>query len=187
MTDSALSGPERSARRKDAMTKDLDLPYRSLILSLEQEYERYRELLEAIREESKTLISCTAADVIDFNSRNDRLLLSVRMASEIRTDAIKRITACLHLEEPVSMAQLIAHAPAGTRQNLIDCKEKFADLIREIRKTNDLNRELITSSLAHVNNTLNYINSLTSPVPNYDRQGQIRAGNLQSRLISRAG
>lgn len=169
------------------MTKDLDLLYKSLILSMEQEYERYRELLEAVRQESKTLTSCTAADIIDFNARNDRLLLSVRMASEIRVDAIKKIASCLHLEEPVTLGPLIARAPAGTRQNLIDCKEKFADLISEIRKTNDLNRELITSSLSNVNNTINYISSLLSPVPNYDRQGQIRAGNLQSRLISQAG
>lgn len=169
------------------MNKDLDLLYKSLVLSMEQEYERYRELLEAVGVESKTLISCTAADILDFNSRNDRLLLSVRMAAEIRANAVTKITSCLHLEEPVAMGQLIAHAPANTRQILIDCKEKFADLILEIRETNNLNRELIASSLSHINNTLNYINSLTCPVPNYDRQGQIRAGNLQSRLISQAG
>jgi flagellar biosynthesis/type III secretory pathway chaperone len=178
---------EKSIRRKDAMNKDLDLLYKSLILSMEQEYERYQELLEAVQEESKTLISCTAADIIDFNSRNDRLLLSVRMASEIRVNAINKIASGFHLEEPVTMGQLIAHAPVNTRQNLIDCQEKIADLVIEIRKTNNLNRELITSSLSHINNTLNYINSLTCPVPNYDRQGQIRAGNLQSRLISQAG
>jgi hypothetical protein len=183
----ALSASQKSIHRKDAMNKDLDLLYNSLYLSMEQEHERYQELLEAIEGESKTLISCTATDIIDFNSRNERLLLSVKMASEIRMNAIKKITSCLHLDEPVTMAQLIAHAQVRTRQNLIDCKEKFADLILKIRKTNNLNRELIAASLSHINNTMNYISSLTSPLPNYDRHGQIRAGNLQSRLISQAG
>jgi flagellar biosynthesis/type III secretory pathway chaperone len=169
------------------MNKDLDLLYASLNLSMEQEYERYQELLEAIEEESKSLISCTAADIVNFNSRNERLLLSVRMASEIRMSAIDKIVSCLHLDEPVNLAQLIAHARVGTRQNLINCKEKFADLILKIQQANNLNRELITASLSHINNTLNYINSLKSPLPNYDRHGQIRAGNLQSRLISQAG
>jgi flagellar biosynthesis/type III secretory pathway chaperone len=169
------------------MNKDLDLLYASLSLSMEQEYERYQELLEAIKEESKSLISCTAADIVNFNSRNDRLLLSVKMASEIRMSAIDKIASCLHLDEPVTMAQLIAHARVSTRQNLIECKEKFADLILKIRQANNLNRELIAASLSHINNTLNYISCLRCPLPNYDRHGQIRAGNLQSRLISQAG
>jgi hypothetical protein len=154
---------------------------------MEQEYGRYQELLEAIEEEAKILISCTSTDIIDFNSRNERLLLSVKAASEIRTNAIKKIASSLHLDEPVTMAQLIAYAQDKTRQNLIDFKEKFADLILKIEKTNNHNRELIAASLSHINNTLNYIGILTCSNPNYDRQGRIRAGNLQSRLISEAG
>lgn len=154
---------------------------------MEQEYERYQELLQAIEEEASTLISCTSADIIDFNTRNERLLLSVRMATEIRMNAIKKITSCLQLDEPVTMGQLIAYAGDKTRQNLIDYKEKFADLILRIEKTNNHNRTLIAASLSHINNTLNYINSLTCSSPNYDRYGQFKAGNLQSRLISEAG
>jgi len=169
------------------MNKDQDYLYKSLYLSMEQEYDRYQELLAAVEEEASALISCTAEDIRDFNSRNERLLLSVKMASEIRINAIKKITACLQLDEPVTMGQLIAYAGDKTRQNLIDCKEKFADLILKIQKTNNHNRELIAASLSHVNNTLNYIDNLTCASPNYDRYGQIRAGNLQSRLISQAG
>jgi flagellar biosynthesis/type III secretory pathway chaperone len=154
---------------------------------MEQEYERYQELLETIEEETNTLIFCTSTDIIDFNSRNERLLLSVKMASEIRMNAIKKITSYLHLDEPVTMGQLIAYAPDNIRQNLVDYKEKFADMILKIQQTNNHNRELITASLSHINNTLNYIDSLTCPSPNYDRNGQIKAGNLQSRLISEAG
>jgi flagellar biosynthesis/type III secretory pathway chaperone len=169
------------------MNKDLDFLYKSLYLSLEQEYERYRELSEAVDEEAKTLISCTSNDIIDFNLRNERLILSVNMASEIRMNAIDKITSYLHLDETVTMGQLIAYAPDNIRQNLIDYKEKFADMLIKIRRANNHNRELITASLSHINNTLNYIDSLTCPNPNYDRNGQIKAGNLQSRLISEAG
>jgi len=169
------------------MSQDIDFLYSALYLSMEQEYERYQELLEAGEEEANTLISSTSTDIIDMNSRNERLLLSVKMASEIRAGAIKKIASSLQLDEPVTMGQLIAHAPDKTRQNLMDYKEKFADMILKIRKTNNRNRELISASLSHINNTLNYINTLTCFCPNYNRHGQIRAGNLQSRLISEAG
>jgi flagellar biosynthesis/type III secretory pathway chaperone len=173
--------------QEKAMSKDLDFLYKSLYLSLEQEYERYRELFEAIHTEATLLISGDSKAIIDFNSNNERLLLSARMASEIRLDAINKISSRLHLDKPATMGQLIAYAPANIRKNLIDYKEKFADMILKIQKTNKRNRDLIEVSLSHINNSLNYINSLTCVNPNYDRHGRVKAGNLQSRLISEAG
>jgi flagellar biosynthesis/type III secretory pathway chaperone len=172
---------------ENTMSNDLDFLYKSLYLSLEQEYERYQELFEAIQKEANLLISGDSKDIIDFNSKNERLLLSAGMASEIRLDAINKITSCLHLEEPLTMGQLIAYAPANIRQTLIEYKEKFADMILKIQKTNNRNRDVIAVSISHINNTINYIDSLTCTNPNYDRHGQIRAGNLQSRLISEEG
>jgi flagellar biosynthesis/type III secretory pathway chaperone len=109
------------------------------------------------------------------------------MASEIRLNAVKKIASSLHLNEPVTMGQLISYAQDKTRQNLIDYKEKFAELILTVQKANNHNRALIEASLSYINNTLHYISSLTCSSPNYDRNGQIGAGNLQSRLISAAG
>jgi flagellar biosynthesis/type III secretory pathway chaperone len=170
------------------MNQDLDFLYKSLYLSMEQEYERYQELLEAVEEEAIKLISCISADDISaFNSRNERLLLSVKMASDIRMNATNKIISCLHLDEPTTMGQLIDYAQGKTRQYLIDYKEKFADLILKIQKTNNRNRALIAVSLSYINNTLHYIEGLKCPSPNYNRHGRIRAGNLQSRYISEAG
>ena len=172
---------------KDAVNKDIEVLYTSLYLAMEQEYQRYQELLEAIEDGTSTLISCTPAELIDFNSRNERLLLSVNMASDIRLKAIKEIASFLRLDEPVTMEQLIFYAPGRARQNLMDYKEKFADLIRKLHLANSHHRALIEASLSYINNTLNYIANLTCFNPSYDRYGQVGAGNLQSRLISEAG
>ena len=85
------------------------------------------------------------------------------------------------------MTQIIASAQNHIRKNLMDYQEKFADLIKQINKVNENNKHLITFSLSHVNNTISYINSLTSSYLNYSPSGQIKAGNLQGRLISQAG
>jgi flagellar biosynthesis/type III secretory pathway chaperone len=169
------------------MDQDLDNLYKSLYLSIEQEYERFQELLDAVEEEASKLISCTLGDISAFNSRNERLLLSVKMASDFRMSAINKITSRLHLDTPPTMGQLITYAPDKTRQNLIDYKEKFTDLILRIQTANNHNRELISASLSHINNTLNYIDSLTCSYPHYNYHGQIRAGNLHGRLISELG
>jgi hypothetical protein len=109
------------------------------------------------------------------------------MASRMRVDAARQLAEALRLTEPVTMAQLIAGAGGQTRKYLSACREKFADLLEAIKLGNDRNRGLITVSLAHVNNTVNYINNLTSSAANYTPLGQRRAGNLQGRLISEAG
>jgi hypothetical protein len=97
----------------------------------------------------------------------------------------RKIISHLNLDEPVSMTQLVAYAQNHTRQNLIDYHEKFAGLSTRIENINENNKELISFSLAHITNTLHYINSLTSSSPHYDRYGQIKAGYLQGKVISR--
>lgn len=186
---SPVRGPylRDTVRRKGAMSKDLDSLYKALLLSMGREYEYYRELLDAVRKEATALKSCNSTDVLEFNTKNERLLLSLRMATERRMSAVSGISSELHLDEPVSMTQLIAYAQEQTRQDLIDYQEKFAEMIVQIEKANNRNKELIHVSLTHINNTINYINGLTSKNPNYDQRGQIRAGNLQGRLISQAG
>jgi len=167
------------------MNKDLDFLYNSLLLSTAQEYEHYQELLKTVEEESEVLKKSNLADILDFNTRKERVLLSLNMAQEMRMGEIKKIISHLNLDEPVSMAQLVAYAQNHTRQNLIDYQEKFAGLSTRIEKFNENNKDLISFSLAHITNTLNYINSLTSSSPHYDRYGQIKAGYLQGRVISR--
>jgi tRNA isopentenyl-2-thiomethyl-A-37 hydroxylase MiaE len=169
----------------NAMKKDLDFLYNSLLLSMGQEYENYQELLKTIEEESHILKKADLADILDFNTRKERALLSLNIVQEMRIAAIKKIALYLQLEEPVSITQLVAYAQSHTRQNLIDYQEKFAGLITRIEKINESNKELISFSLSHITNTLNYINILTSSNPHYDRYGQIKAEYLQGKVISR--
>lgn len=164
-----------------------DHSYRSLLLALGQECEHYQELLHAVDAEEEILIGGELSGIVDFNTKNERLLLSLKMASQLREKATRQLAEALGLTEPVTMTQLIGGAEGATRKNLMAYREKFADLLGAIQRGNDRNRELISFSLAHVNNTVNYINNITSSPANYNQMGQIRAGNLQGRLISKAG
>jgi hypothetical protein len=124
---------------------------------------------------------------LNCNTKKEMILLSLHIEREMRTNAINKLAVYLHLDEPVSMTQIITYAQNQVRKNLIDYQEKFADLITRIEKVNTINKNLITFSLANVSNTINYIDSLTLSSPNYGPSGHIKAGNLQGRLISQAG
>ena len=169
------------------MNKDLDYLYNSLLLAMGQEYERYQELLKTIEEEAEILKKNVLTDILNCNARKEMVLLSLNMALDMRMSVIHKIAAHLHIDKPVSVSQIIAYAQHHIRKNLTDYQEKFTDLIKQINKVNENNKHLITFSLSHINNTINYINSLTSSHLNYSPSGQIKAGNLQGRLISQAG
>lgn len=169
------------------MTKDLDCLYNALLLAMGQEFERYQELLKTVEEETDIFKKCLLADILECNAKKERVLQSLHIALEKRMNAINNIATHLHLDKPVSMTQIIASAQNPIRKNLIDYQEKFADLIALLNKVNKNNKNLITFSLSYVCNTINYISGLTSSSPNYNPSGQIKAGNLQGRLISQAG
>jgi flagellar biosynthesis/type III secretory pathway chaperone len=82
---------------------------------------------------------------------------------------------------------MAAYADVTTRQVLTEYREKFADIVRRIEEANEINRRIIELTLAHVSNNLNFIYNISSSIPNYDQHGQIKAGNLQGRLVSQAG
>ena len=152
-----------------------------------REYERYQELLKTTEAETEILKNGVVADIFNFNIKKEMVLLSLNMALEMRTSAVDKLAAYLHLDEPASMTQIITCARNQIRKNLMDYQEKFAGLIAQIDKVNKMNKNLITFSLTHINNTINYINSLTPLHPNYSPSGQIKAGKLQGKLISQAG
>jgi flagellar biosynthesis/type III secretory pathway chaperone len=169
------------------MNNDLDYLYNSLLIATGQEHERYQELLEMIKEETEILKKCVLTDILDCNTKKERVLLSLNMALEMRKNALNKIAAHLHLDKPVFMTQIIASAQDHIGKKLMDYQEKLADLITQINKINENNKRLITFSLSYINNTISYINSLTSSCLNYSPSGQIKAGNLHGRLISQAG
>jgi flagellar biosynthesis/type III secretory pathway chaperone len=169
------------------MNKDLDYLYHALLLAMGQEYERYQALLSSIQDETDILRKCVLDDIFSSNKKKEMVLQSLSIALEIRMSAINKIAEHLQIDEPVSMTQLIDSAQNHIRKNLMDYQEKFADLVKQINKANEKNKQLITFSLSQVNNTISYINSLTSSSLNYSPSGQIKAGNLHGRLISQAG
>jgi len=169
------------------MNKDLDYLYNTLLLAMGQEYGRYQELLKTIEEEAEILKKGILEDILNSNTAKEMVLLSLNMALEMRMGAVNKIAAHLHINKPVTFSEVVSQAQDHIRQNLMEYKEKFADLITRINKANRNNKRLIAFSLSQINNTVNYINNLTSSHLNYNPTGQIKAGNLHGRLISQAG
>lgn len=169
------------------MGMSAEILYDPLLFSLEREHEHCRELLGVVAEESDILKESSLPDILEFNAKKERVLLSLKMATEIRIAATEKMASDLDIEKPVSMTQLIACAPNSIRQKLVDSRGMFVGLLHDIERINETNKSLIRLSLSHLGGTLNYINSLAYSNSNYDQSGQMKAGESHGRLISQAG
>ena len=161
--------------------------YKSLLQTLDEEMQYHERLLELIHEETLVLRKSFLPEILDISTRKGEAYRQSEAVVQRRVECIDSIIAYLGLEPPVSFAQLTACADVATRQILTGYREKFADIVCRIEKTNETNRQTIELTLAHVSNNLNFIHSISSSIPNYDHHGQIKAGKLQGRLISQAG
>jgi flagellar biosynthesis/type III secretory pathway chaperone len=161
--------------------------YKRLIHALDDELQNHARLLEIILEETQALRKSRLPEILDVGTRKGDAFRQSEEAAQRRAEAVVQIVAHLGLESPVSFVQMAAYADVATRQVLIGYREKFADIVRRIEEANEINRQIIALTLAHVSNNLNFIHNISSSIPNYDQHGQIKAGNLQGRLISQAG
>jgi flagellar biosynthesis/type III secretory pathway chaperone len=161
--------------------------YRTLIENLDDELKIHGHLLETIHEETQVLKKNRLHEIVEIGVAKDNALRHSEAAARRRMEIIAKIIRHLNLEEPVTFIQLAAYADPATRQELTGYREKFADIVGRIEDTNEINRQIIGATLAHVRNNLNFLNNISSLLPNYDQYGQIKAGNLQGRFISKAG
>lgn len=162
-------------------------PYVSLLKSLNDEYVHYQLLMSSLKEEAEILKKSSLEQILKNNAKKEAIVISLNIFSDARKKAIKEIADQLNIQPPISLKTISQVAPYEFRQVLCDYEEKFADVMNGVKKINDDNINLITFSLLHARNTFNYINKLLSADAHYDHQGQIKAKNLQGRLISQAG
>lgn len=169
------------------MDKSLELLFKRLIHALDDELQSHAHLLNIILEETQALRRSRLPEILDTGARKGDAFGQSEAAARRRSESVGRIIAHLGLEAPVSFVQMAAYTDGATRQVLTGYREKFADIVRRIEEANDINRRIIELTLAHVSNNINFINNISSSIPNYDQHGQIKAGNLHGRLISQAG
>jgi flagellar biosynthesis/type III secretory pathway chaperone len=161
--------------------------YSPLIEALKDEIKSHACLLDVIREETRVLSQNRLPDLLDIGVKKGDVFRRTEAVTHRRTEIMNHIIAFLGIEAHASVTQLAALADVQNRQILTDYREKFADILCGIESANEANRQIIASTLAHINHHIHFIRRITATLPHYDQHGQIRDGNLHGGLISQAG
>ncbi len=160
----------------------------SLIALLRKELSIYQELKSFIIDEKKTLIRPSFDELNESNARKENIILKARMLEEARTNISKKIARNLELKiDEIKLATLANFAVIEQRQEIEEIGKKLALISGEIRMLNEINKDIVGSSLANVRGSLDFINSLISKGSVYLESGKIKSFQSNGKFLRTEG
>ena len=159
-----------------------------LIDVLKKELTIYQELKDFIAGEKKILIKPSLDQLNESNAHKENIILKARMLEEARTNILKKIARNLGLKEAeIKLTTLIVYAAVEQRRELEEISREIASVAGEIRRANEMNKDLLDPSLSNVKASLDFICSLTSQGPVYLPSGKIRSLQSNGKFLRTEG
>jgi flagellar biosynthesis/type III secretory pathway chaperone len=161
--------------------------YDSLIVTLKQEIEIYRDLHTSYISEKEILSRSSLDELYENNAKKETYILKARMLGEVRDKTVKKIAGFLDLEEDPDLSTLISYSDDGRRGPLMECQSELHALLVDISDLNKQNRALLDSSLFYVQSSIDFIGHIVAPGSGYARTGKLAVRNIQGRVVHREG
>jgi flagellar FlgN protein len=148
---------------------------------------RLRELLELLLfklEEEQLLLASGRTRWVAHATREVEIVLdNIRKAEVLRATHVHTVARELGLPEDVSLANLIAHAPAPWADLLRQHRAAFLSLTAEITALANANRDLLTRGQRAARETMLLV---TGSMETYGSRGETFSIDRRARLIDEA-
>lgn len=161
--------------------------YDSLIATLKQEIEIYRDLHTSYISEKEILSRSSLDELYENNSKKETYILKARILGEVRDKTVKKIAGFLDLGEDPDLSTLVSYSDDGRRGPLMECQSELRALLVDISDLNKQNRALLDSSLFYVQSAIDFIGHIMSPGSGYARTGKLAVRKINGRVVHREG
>lgn len=166
--------------------RERDFLWEALADVLRKETVLYRELHELCERESDVLVSFSAPELLENNSRKETIILKARLLDESRTKLVARITESLCIEaEGIDLTTLAGYAGRRHGAVLRELQSALRDILLRLDERNERNKVLVSSSIQHVQKSIEFISSLVTPPSCYGTDGAMRSADATGRIVSR--
>ena len=161
----------------------------SLIDVLTKELLIYTELRDFLINERKGLSTLTSIDGInEHNIMKENIILKSKILQEVRTNIVKKIAKNFDFEEnEVKLLTLLGYATEEKRKTIEQIKIDLMNIVRDVVKLNNENKNILNASSYNVNELLEYLSSLTSQSIIYQINGKFDQILSKGRLLHREG
>lgn len=153
-----------------------DIKVKDWIDLLTQEYKIHEEMFELSVNKTNALVSNNVPEIEHINKKEAELILRLGNYEDKRNILIEK--TCLGLginKDDVTISILLERLEGEGKAGLLELKEKFKELVLELKKVNDLNNSLIKNSLEFIDFSINLIAGADTAADNsYNKTGNIQ-------------
>ena len=162
--------------------------FNALIEVLKKELAIYQELKCFIIAEKKVLIRPSFDELNESNARKENIILKARMLEEARTNILKKIARHLELKaDEIKLSTVAGYAAIEQSQKIEENRKKIVLVSEEIRSLNEINKDLVGSTLNNVKGSLDFISLLMSQGPIYLESGKIKSYQSNGKFLRTQG
>ncbi|RMF93478.1 MAG: hypothetical protein D6734_10025 [Candidatus Schekmanbacteria bacterium] len=145
----------------------------------------YTEFFLAIQELTLSLKKSDYAKFLESQKHLETIILKIRLLEEVRIKDVKKISELTGLdEESITLSTLIETAPPPINERFYEIKKKLSEIINKVSDSTKHTKNLLESSIVTIENTINFIKSICTSNPVYQKTGKIESNNLKSSLFA---
>jgi flagellar biosynthesis/type III secretory pathway chaperone len=159
-----------------------------LVTKLQKLLSLHRQLLESLRAEREALLAVDVRKIHEVTLEKQAILQQVAVAEQERLAASRHVAVQMNSPADLSLGQLVLQSQSVSlklSEQLRSVQQALVHLIGRIQEQNGSNRQLVESSLEHVNQMKkNVIGESMPRSETYSPTGHRQNAPAQSRLIS---
>jgi flagellar biosynthesis/type III secretory pathway chaperone len=159
-----------------------------LVTKLQKLLSLHRQLLESLRAEREALLAVDVRKIHEVTLEKQAVLQQIVVAEQARVAASRDVAVQLRSPAEASLGQLVLQSQSVSlklSEQLRSVQHALVHLIGRIQEQNGSNRQLVESSLEHVNQMKkNVIGESMPKSETYSPTGHRQNAPAQSRLIS---
>jgi len=153
---------------------------------LRKETVLYRELYELCEHERDVLVNFSTPELLENNSRKETIILKARLLDESRAKLVARIAEALGIEaDGIDLTTLAGYAGRRHGAVLRELQAVLREILVRLDERNERNKVLVSSSIQHVQKSIEFISRLVTPPSCYGTDGEMRSTDATGRIVCR--
>ncbi|MFZ5986024.1 MAG: flagellar protein FlgN [Bacillota bacterium] len=146
-----------------------------LINVLDQEARIYEDILKISKNKTDIIIKGKVSELENITKLEQSLILKMGKLENIRESLVGEISALLNINpSEITVSELLKYLDNDQAKRLQAYRDSMADMLKELKNTNELNSKLIKNSIDYIDFSINILSNTQTDGNNYSKSGQVR-------------
>jgi len=154
-----------------------------LVAVLQKETKIYENILEISKNKTNIIIEGKVAELENIVKLEQMLVLQLGKLETAREELIEKISSQVDLKpSDITITKLMDYVSGGQIDDLKNCQQNMAEVLKELNGVNDLNSRLVKNSLDYINFSINLLSGADSLGASYSNNGNMAGSKKHSFL-----